>query len=264
MKKIRLGLLLVALSTLPFHATVVEAKYVFKSESDAATEKLISELANMFSAAQITIFKNQPLINAKGGDKSSLFGDAYLAQVKIAYSDKFGTPFPEMDHPFKVQLQKSMLEVMRDNATLVNDPDLGFKGLIPASYAFQLSHNFSKLGLGVKIKFTAPKNLLRNQFNAPDAWEQKKIEQFSKAELEKGKPYFDANAQQGEVKSFRYIVPLYHTGFCLNCHGVPANNPMNKDKPEDQWTKFDVSGFPMEGLTDGTLAGGVSVSIPRD
>lgn len=258
-------ILLAALAVcIPFHSDVVEAKYNFESQSDEDTQKLITELANMFIAAQITIFKNQSLINAKNGDKSSLFGQKYLEQVKAAYVEKFGVPFPNLDHPFKVQLQKSMLEVMNDNYTLLTDPDLGFKGLIPATYAFQLSHNFSTLGLGVKIKFTGKKELLRNQFNAPDTWEQETIAKFLKDELPKSKPFFDANAPQDGGLSFRYFIPLYHQGFCLGCHGVLKDNPLNNGKPESQWSNIDISGFPMEGISDGTLAGGVSVSISKN
>jgi len=252
---------LIILSMLVGSAVNAETTYQFESKADEETRILIEDLAGMFIAAKIAIFKKQPLINAKGGDKSVLFGEEYLAMVKETYQASFAKPFPANDHYFKDLLVKSMVEVMEENRTLLMDPDLGFKGLIPATYAHQLSHKFSTLNLGVKINFTAPKKILRNPLNMPDEWEEKTIDNFKKADWPKKKPHFDADALVNQKPAFRYMTPLYYGPVCMRCHGVPEDNPANADKPKSQWTHIDLSGFPMEGQKLNQVAGGVSISI---
>jgi len=238
-----------------------EPRYKYTSESDVETQQLLVEMTRMFTAAKVVIFKNQPVINSTTSNKENLFGDNYLKQVKVAYQNVFKEPFPKSDHFFKEQFIACMIEVMDENRTLITDVDIEFKGLIPATYASQLSHKFSNLGLGIKIKFTAPKKLLRNQFNEPDAWEVDSITKFLEDSWVKNEAYFDASAMLNDKPAFRYITPLYHSKMCLGCHGVAADNPLNKNKPEYLWTSYDIAGFPMEGLLLGQLGGGVSISI---
>ena len=238
------------------------SQYRFISESNEATQLLIEELAEMFRAAKVVIFKNQPLINAKKADKSTLFGEAYLSQIRKTYQKISGKPFPKPGHRIKDELLKAMVDVMGDNEMLITDTDLGFKGLIPATYSSQLSHKFSTLGLGVKLKFTAPNHLLRNKLNAPDDWERKILLRFTESTWIKHQAVFDTNASLNGKSAFRYMTPLYHDGAdCLGCHGMPENNPDNAGKPESEWTKIDRSGFQMEGVSKGQLGGGVSISI---
>jgi len=238
-----------------------EPRYKYTSESDAVTQQLLIEMSRMFKSAQVVIFKNLPVINSTTSDKTNLFGDNYMKQVKAAYQAKFKEPFPQIDHFFKEQLVASMIEVMDENRTLISDVDIKFKGLIPATYASQLSHKFSNLGLGIKIKFTASPDLLRNQFNAPDVWEVNTISKFLDEEWDKNTAYFDASAELYDKPAFRYMTPLYHSKMCLGCHGVVAENILNKNKPEAEWTTNDIAGFPMEGQSLGELGGGISISI---
>jgi len=261
MKPLKKYVYFIILSMLVGSTVNAETTYQFESRTDEETRILIEDLAGMFIAAKVVIFKNQPLINAKSGDKSVLFGEEYLAMVKETYRASFTKPFPANDHYFKDLLVKSMVEVMEENRTLLTDPDLGFKGLIPATYAHQLSHKFSTLNLGVKINFTAPKKVLRNPFNMPDEWEEKTIDKFKNDGWPKKKSYFDADALVNQKPAFRYMTPLYHGPICMRCHGLPEDNPANFDKPKNQWTHIDLSGFPMEGQKLGQVAGGVSISI---
>ncbi len=238
-----------------------DSRYSYISESDIETKQLLIEMSKMFKAAQVVIFKNLPVINSTTSDKINLFGDNYLKQVKATYQAKFKEPFPKIDHFFKEQLVASMVEVMDENRTLISDTDIKFKGLIPATYASQLSHKFSNLGLGIKIKFTASPELLRNQFNAPDIWEVDTISKFQEKDWVKNTAYFDAAAKLYGKPAFRYMTPLYHSKMCLGCHGVVANNILNKNKAEAEWTIIDIAGFPMEGQLLGELGGGISISI---
>lgn len=253
-----LSLLLMIMSV---NATWSDSRYTYISKSDAETKQLLIEMSKMFKAAQVVIFKNLPVINSTTSNKENLFGDNYMKQVKATYQAKFKEPFPKMDHFFKEQLVASMVEVMGENRTLISDPDIKLKGLIPATYASQLSLKFSNLGLGIKIKFTASPDLLRNQFNAPDTWEVDTISKFREKGWVKNTAYFDASAKLYGRPAFRYMTPLYHSEMCLGCHGVVADNILNKNKSEAQWTEIDIAGFPMEGQLLGELGGGISISI---
>ncbi len=238
-----------------------DSRYNYISESNTKTKQLLTEMSKMFKAAQVVIFKNLPVINSTTSNKENLFGDNYMKQVEATYQAKFKESFPKMDHLFKEQLVASMVEVMDENRTLISDTDIKFKGLIPATYASQLSHKFSNLGLGIKIKFTAAPDLLRNQFNAPDTWEVDTISKFKETNWIKNTAYFDASAKLYGKPAFRYMTPLYHSNMCLGCHGVVADNVLNKNKPEAEWTTIDIAGFPMEGQLLGELGGGISISI---
>jgi hypothetical protein len=252
MKMLNLLLLLIIMCA---NTAWSESRYKYVSESDAETEQLLIEMSRMFKAAQVVIFKNLPIINSTTSDKESLFGDSYIKQVKSTYSSIFKEPFPKNDHFFKEQLIASMVDVMEENRTLITDTGIKFKGLIPATYASQLSYKFSNLRLGIVIKFTAPMKLLRDQ------WEVNTIEKFLGDDWRKNEAFYEASAILNDKPAFRYMTPLYHSKMCLGCHGMPADNPKNKNKPEAEWTKIDTAGFPMDGQLLGQLGGGISVSI---
>ena len=59
----------------------------------------------------------------------------------------------------------------------------------------------------------------------------------------------------------RYFLPVKMQPFCLSCHGVPANNPLNAGKPEAQWSNIDRTGFPMENWTLKDFGGGISITF---
>jgi len=51
------------------------------------------------------------------------------------------------------------------------------------------------------------------------------------------------------------------TQFCLDCHGSAKHNPLNRNRPVQQWTNIDATGFEMENWTVNNFGGGVSVTI---
>ncbi|MFT4927181.1 MAG: hypothetical protein ACI8WB_003287 [Phenylobacterium sp.] len=204
------------------------------------------------------IFKSQTLINQKDGDKSTLFGKKFIANVKKAYTIHFNEPFPAANRRLHTILLRSMTDVMEDNRTLIHDKDINFKGLIPATFAFQLSEILSSKGLGVKIKFTNIASEVRNIINLPDPWEVAAMDQFKTS---KAKDYFDDSSTLDGIPAYRHFVPLPIAPFCLDCHGSVEQNPLNAGKDKSQWTHTDMTGFPLDNWTTDDFGGGVSVTI---
>lgn len=225
-------------------------------------QRLVSETAKIYQASMSYIFKQQPLINQKGGDKAVLFGQQFINQVKKTYQAKFKQPMPAQNSRLYTLLLRAMVEVMEDNRTLINDKDIGFKGLIPATFAFQLSQAMENEGLGVKIKFTNVAHQVRNQMNQPDVWESGVMKKFQGV-CNKNclADYFEEVFISKDTPAYRYFVPVKLQRFCLNCHGEPQDNPLNIDKDRQQWTSVDITGFAMENWQDDDFAGGISVTI---
>lgn len=152
-----------------------------------------------------------------------------------------------------------MVEVMDDNKELLYDDEIGFKGVIPATFAFQLSAKLATKGIGLNIKFTRTENGIRNSLNKPDSWENtvmKKIKAIPKI-------YYDENALLNGKAAIRQFTPLPMVPLCLACHGVPSQNPLNVGKDPSQWTTIDITGFEMENWTLDDFGGGVSISIEK-
>ena len=228
------------------------------ANAQATPEELIGDVSRIYRAAMYHIFYSQPLINQKGGDKSQLFGKEFIDGFKTVYAHKFNQPFPSKNSRLQNILLRSMIAVMEDNRTLIMDKDIGFKGLIPANYAFQLSDMLAKRGSGVKIKFTNITDNIRNLKNVPDPWEITVMEKFKSSTLNK---YFDQSSNVEGFPVYRYFVPLELNQFCLDCHGTPKDNPLNQGKKTSQWSNIDMTGFTMENWHLGDFAGGLSVTI---
>jgi len=221
-------------------------------------ESFISDISKIFTASMYHIFKNQAVINQKGGDKSSLFDEKFIEGLKQTYKQKHHKSFPEKSSRLQSLLLKTMVEVMEENRTLINDEDLGFKGFIPAIFAFQVSEKLSRKGIGIKIKFTNMIGSVRNPLNLPDAWEIRAMNKFKNSKLE---PLFDDTSLMNNIPSYRYFLPMKLDKFCLNCHGKPSDNPLNRDKDITEYTHIDMTGFPMENWTLASFAGGMSITI---
>ena len=220
---------------------------------------VVEDISKMYISSMEYIFLSQPIINQKGGDKSALFGQKFINNIKTTYQAKFSEPFPLLDHQAKKMLLQTMVEVMEDNLLLVNDVDIGFKGLIPATFAFQISRKLSTKGIGLEIKFTRTSKKIRNPFNKPDDWETKIMAKM----LKSPQIYYDENALLNGKPAFRQFTVLQMKPYCLNCHGTIADNPLNTGKPESQWTDIDMTGFKMENWSIDDFGGGVSISIEK-
>lgn len=226
--------------------------------------KVVDTITKMYLSSMAYIFKKQSLINGHEKDKSILFGQKFMSNVAKIYEKKFKTSFPNNDIYFLKVLKRVMIEVMEDNRTLIYDYDLDFKGFIPAIFAFQISDKFSSRGLGVKVKFTSRPKDIRNKMNAPDTWERKVIDNYIGKKYKSYKNYYDENSKYLDKAAYRLFTPVIMKPFCLNCHGVMEDNPLNIDKPKEQWTDIDVTGFKMENWTLDDFGGGVSVILLKE
>lgn len=245
-----------------FILSLISANYALavshNIDEDSKKSELISQVAKTYQASMAFIFQNQPLINQQRVDKSQLFGQAFILNVKNTYKTKFNQEFPEQSSPVIKSLIQIMIEVMESNRTLLYDDDIAFKGFIPAIFAFQLSEKLSKKNIGVKIKFTSKPKQIRNQLNQPDFWEVNAMNKVQKLNLES---YFDDQASYLGKPAQRYFLPVKMQPFCLSCHGIPANNPLNVGKPEAQWSNIDRTGFPMENWSLNDFGGGISITF---
>ncbi len=249
---------------LPFKGSLLVLTFVFccqtfANSNDAEMKVLIEEVSKMYMSSMVYIFKNQTLINQQGGDKEALFGNNFLRNINKVYKTKYGTDFPKEDHLIKKMVVQAMLEVMENNRALLTDPEIGFKGLIPATFAFQLSDKLGEKGLGLKIKFTRTDEEVRNKLNRPDAWEKSVMEKIKK----RPQIYYDTNAMLNGKPAYRQFTPLPMKQYCLNCHGRMRDNPLNIGKDRSKWTNIDMTGFEMENWKLGDFGGGVSISIEK-
>ncbi len=226
---------------------------------DAKMKNLINDITKIYMSSMFYIFKNQPLINQQNIDKRELFGTNFIENIEAVYREKYNEEFPPRDHfAIKVILQV-MIEVMDDNKELLYDNDIGFKGIIPATFAFQLSAKLATKGIGLKIKFTRTEVNIRNNMNRPDLWETRVMHKI----INKPQIYYDENSLINGKAVIRQFTPLPMEAYCLACHGKPENNPLNVGKPESAWTNIDITGFEMENWTIDDFGGGVSISLEK-
>lgn len=232
------------------------------SDYDRATA-LSDEIINIFVTAQEFIFDNQPVINSIDLDKTHLFGNQFLSNLRTIYKELYGTEFPSTDHPIKSYLLSSMISVMDDNRALIMDEKIQYKGFIPAVFAFQLSQRFSNGGYPVSIKFVGFEDRSVNELNKPDQWEVKALETMKSPGWNQLNSFQEVT-MHSKKNHLRTILPIYHNQQCLSCHGHLTDNPRNADKPRALWTAENRAGFSMQNFKLNELAGGISLSIALD
>lgn len=227
------------------------------NEKDAEDKESITAIAKIYQASMAYIFHQQSLINSHNRVKGELFGQHFIDKVQNTYNEMFNQPFPERDKHVSNLLMLMML-VMEDNRTLILDDDIGFKGFIPAIFAFQLSQKYKERGMGLNIKFTNAEQRVRNKLNSPDYWEQNAIAALADGITEE---VFDNNASYEGKPALRYMRAVEMTIMCLNCHGALQDNPTNKGRKKEHWQHKDKTGFLMEGWKLSELGGGISVVL---
>ncbi len=218
------------------------------------------EVINIFMASKEVLFEKQAEINSANSDKSSLFGQLFLREIDLVYKRNHGQPLPKADHPIKALLYQSILSVMEDNRALIMDPGLVYKGLIPATFSFQLSQRFSNSGYPVKIKFVGLRNNLVNEANNPDVWEYEVLSRVAVSVSEDGGLVQQVTEENGR-SMVRTLKPIYFSLDCLSCHGTVSDNPANKFISKEHWTLINKAGFKMPNYHLGDLAGGVSLTL---
>ena len=228
------------------------------SEQPSTRQSSVIDVARIYHASMAYIFSQQSLINSNRQSKPSLFGTPFIDQVKKSYQVMFGEAFPDDNDEYVDNLLTLMKLVMEDNRTLILDPDIGFKGFIPAIFAFQLSEKFKARGYGLNIKFTNVVGRIRNKLSSPDEWEQKALAAIANGNVSE---VINNNIEYNGGVATRYMRKVDMVPMCLNCHGIPEDNPANKNKEKNNWIFEDKTGFSMEGWKMGELGGGISVVL---
>ncbi len=229
------------LLTLPFTSSISYGN----TQADSG-----SELTTLYRAARKVISKNQALINEQRSGKK-LTADFVIKTTLTNFKAATGKDLDMGNDPMggKKAMLAAVRSVMDEAQDLINDADVGFKGFLPAIFARQVGTAFGKnTGGKVTIKLTAPKKYVRNRANRPDKWEKSVISgKFSKADYEKGKPFYEDSAVKGKA-AFRYILPEYYSESCLGCHGTPKGS-------------LDITGGKKEGGVLGEPGGAISLTI---
>jgi Protein of unknown function (DUF3365) len=219
-------------------------------------EEIALNLANLLRAARAVIAAKQDVINDPMIGDKGLTGDAVLAETNARFEESTGTDpaAVEPDSPMAQLFQAQMAaikEVMDEAQESINQPEVGFKGFVPAIFARLVNERFKeKVGDRAEIKVTAPTALVRNRKALPDAWESEHIEnQLLAPDWPEGQ-VFSTAAQSGGREAFRVLVPEYYSAGCLTCHGEPQG-------------EIDVTGYPKEGGKLGDLGGVISITLFR-
>ena len=219
-------------------------------------EEIALNLANLLRAARAVISAKQELINDPMVGDKGLTGDVVLAETLARFEESTGIdpaavdPDSLMGQLFQAQMA-AIKEVMDEAQESINQPEVGFKGFVPAIFARLVNERFKqKAGERAEIKVTAPAALVRNRMARPDDWESEHIEkQLLAADWPEGQ-VFSTAAQSDGREAFRVLVPEYYTAGCLSCHGEPKG-------------EIDVTGYPKEGGKLGDLGGVISITLFR-
>ncbi|MCA8881259.1 MAG: DUF3365 domain-containing protein [Rhodobacteraceae bacterium] len=225
----------------------------FAQETDVQIDEG-NRLAAILRAGRTVVSSNQDLINDPGIGDKGLSGDAFLEQVTAAYVaangvEPLGPDLTAEERQLTQAQLDAMAEIVDENQQLINTPDLGFKGFIPAVFARLVNERFGeKVGDIARVKVTAPPDLVRNRKARPDPWEASVIsEKFLSPEWTGGQAWSEQVTQDGRAV-FRMLIPEYYSASCLTCHGEPKG-------------EVDVTGFPKEGGHEGDLGGAISITL---
>lgn len=223
--------------------------------AQTAVERDIAySLAILLRGSRAVISDAQPLINDPSlGDKG--LTSEYVIRETIFYFE-IDTGLSVEDIPanslhgrlIRAELE-SVAEIIEEWQPIINVPGIGYKGLLPATFAMQVAGRFSEKAAGIaEIKLTAPADTVRNPLNMPDPWEFSVIEgRFRNADHTYGGEVFQAAIRNGRPAQ-RLMLPEYYMQSCLSCHGGEPG-------------EIDMTGGEMEGGNLGQLGGAISVTI---
>lgn len=211
-------------------------------------------LAAVLRAARSVVSNNQPLINDPSKGDKGLTPEVFLDQLEATYTETNNQPLlpddlSDLQRRLITTQLEAVSEVVAEHQGLINTPDMGFKGFIPAVFARLVNERFGeKIGGIASVKVTAPPDLVRNRKARPDGWETAVIEdKFLAPGWDKGAAWYEmVEGEQGPA--FRMLIPEYYSASCLSCHGEPAG-------------EVDVTGFPKEGGQVGDLGGAISITL---
>lgn len=211
-------------------------------------------LAILLRGAHEVISDAQPLINDPSLGDKGLTSEYVVSETIFFFEIDTGLSVADIPanslHGRLIQAElEAIAEITEEWQPIMNVPGIGFKGLLPATFAMQTAERFGAKAVGIaEIKLTGPADFVRNAQNMPDSWEFSVIEdQFRNADHTYGGEVFQATTRNGRPAQ-RLMLPEYYMQSCLSCHG---------GKPGE----IDMTGGEMEGGNLGQLGGAISVTI---
>ena len=217
-------------------------------------EAVAMSLATLLRSARAVISEQQEDINDPSKGDKGLTGEAVLKIAKAKYKKATGVDIdsirPGTVHAELLKAEMAaIVKVMENAQELINQKGVGFKGFLPAVFAFHVSKRFEdSMRHAASIKLTAPRKYVRNRANIPDEWEHDVIEdRFASLSHERGAHFAEAAKKDGKP-AYRLILPEYYERSCLACHGEPRG-------------ERDITGGKKEGGKLGELGGAISVVI---
>src|SRR5262245_50314787 len=156
------------------HGTAAPAQSASQEEVDYTVTR---HLTLLLRSGREVISHHQDSINERKAGKDHLKAKTVLNEAKANYAKATGHPFPKLDKKtlegrLLLALENAILDVMEQAQPLINDPNRGLKGFVPAVFAYQVADRFDqKAGAEAYLKLTAPEELVRHKDNLPDAWE---------------------------------------------------------------------------------------------
>jgi hypothetical protein len=216
-------------------------------------ETVALELATLLRSGREVISHHQKLIDEQRAGKE-LTAKKITEQIKANYAHATAHPFPALDETtlegklLQAELG-AMHEVVDQAQAVINDTTRGFKGFLPAVFAYRVADRFDqKVGDVAYLKLTAPVELIRHRGNSPDAWEERMIKtKLQSPDWPKGKAVAE-EAELNAKKAYRLLIPEYYQASCLACHGEPKG-------------ATDITGGKKEGRKLGDLGGAISAAI---
>jgi hypothetical protein len=227
------------------------------SDTDRKDEELAVSLADLLRSARGVISAHQDLINNQAIGDKGLTGEVVLAEALQQYREQTGEDLSNLDQTTRygramTALKRSIVAVTNEHQSTINMPGVGFKGIIPAVFARLVNERFDELMKGeAEMKITAPRELVRNRKTLPDQWETTIMEtKLLSPDWPKGQPFAGSQRVRGR-EAFRFLIPEYYQASCLVCHGQPKG-------------ELDITGYPKEGGSEGSLGAVISVTLYRD
>jgi hypothetical protein len=220
-------------------------------------DKLIAaSLAAMLGAARTVVSRNQERINDPAIADKGLTGKVVLDEAVKIYREATNSDPLKVDkstrHGRLLHIQMdAIVEVVDTNQKTINQPGVGFKAFIPATFGRLVNETFNRSAVNdAEMKGTAPLDLVRNRKARPDEWETEVIrDKLLAPDWPKGQ-LFAAVAKSKGRDAFRVAVPEYYAASCLSCHGGPKG-------------QIDITGYPKEGAKEGDLGGVMSITLYR-
>lgn len=225
---------------------------IFYVQASVETKKTeCYELASYFVIARDWVSKRKSVISEP---KTFPPPEKYTKSIQKAYKKKFNKDFNDKNMIAAVEAVITRAkngdydgnENWKDTKYSRSNSHLYESKFLPARFATEVQKEFNKkTGGNVKIKLTAPADLIVNLANEPDKWE---VSAFDKI---KANPHWSMKEpviEQFPNGSFRCLLPETYKAGCIGCHTGEAGAKIHRSG------KAGVSGG---------LGGGISIQYSK-